>query len=58
MLARGSHICSTTLTSARQGGGRERLYAATRGKAGKRLAFGFTLCNSLHESFEYIPHNQ
>ena len=64
MLARGSHIRSTTLASARQGGGREqrgakrlgserhgreRFHAATRGKAGKRLAFGLTLCTSFNQ---------
>ena len=47
------------LTSARHGGGRERLYAATRGKVGKRLAFGLALeYTSLHQSLEYTPHNQ
>ena len=40
-------LCSSTLTSARRGGGRERLHAATRGKAGKRLASGVTLSNQL-----------
>ena len=41
---------SSTLASARRGGGRERLYAATRGKAGKRLAFGLTLYTPLPNS--------
>ena len=45
------------LGSERGGTTRERLYAATRGKAGKRLAFGVTLYNPLtHLAGTPIPH--